>query len=102
MDQVGLLLGFSCAQLQLQGFLLLLQEVELGLQLGHLLLRGTERMKGWWGDSRAADRPARPRGRCHLAAVVGGPSPRGDWTAVSTLPHHATGLPLCTRTEINR
>lgn len=43
--QVGLLLGLPRAQLQLQGLLLLLQEVELGLQLGHLLLRSTEGMR---------------------------------------------------------
>lgn len=36
--QVGLLLCLSRAQLQLQSLLLLLQQVELGLQLSHLLL----------------------------------------------------------------
>lgn len=43
--QVGLLLGLPRAQLQLQGLLLFLQEVELGLQLGHLLLRSTKHMR---------------------------------------------------------
>lgn len=64
--QVGLLLGLPRAQLQLQGLLLLLQEVELGLQLGHLLLRSTDAVRHSRRGSRMARgkaglRPGRPR-----------------------------------------